>query len=147
MPRQEQKMDKTITIETELGPVIVRKLALGDYAQLLRAFKKLPAELGKFVQGNSAADLKDLNFILTSVPELIAEALPEFADVVSIATDKDSEFVLKLDLADAIDLLATVLELNNYSRVIESIKKLTARKTTAMEAEPTPTEPAKQPKV
>ena len=131
-------MEKTTIVETELGQVVVRKLALGDYVQLLKALKTLPTEIAGFIQGNNVSDLKDMNFILGRIPELIANALPEFAEVISIATDKDSSFVLKLDLADAIDLLAVILEINNYARVIESVKKLMARKTISTELEQIP---------
>ena len=50
---------KTITVSTEGGDVVVRKLALAEYAALLRALKKLPSEFGKFIEGNDSEALKD----------------------------------------------------------------------------------------
>lgn len=122
-------MDKTVKVTTELGEVTVHKLALGDYAKLLKTFKKLPAEIGKFIQSNDDSKLKDLDVLLVELPSIVADSLPELAEVVSIATDKDKDFILKLDLADVVDLIGAILELNNYARVAESIKKFTARKT------------------
>lgn len=119
---------KTITVKTEGGDVIVRKLALEDYAALLRALKKLPVEVGKFVEGNSTDQLKDTNFLLTQLPSIIADAIPEFAEVLAVASDKSKEFHLKeLDLADNLEVFAAALELNDYRRIVDTVKKLTAR--------------------
>lgn len=129
-------MDKTITVSTESGEVVVRKLALGDYAELLRALKKLPAELGKFLDGRETGELQDMDLrsFLPHLPEIIADAVPEFAQVLAVPTDKDADFFLKGDLPDAIDVFVAVLELNDYNRVVQSIKKLTARKQVTPEA-------------
>lgn len=129
-------MDKTITVTTESGDVVVRKLALGDYAELLRALKKLPAELGKFLDGRETDELKDMDLraMLPHLPEIIADAVPEFAEVLAVPTDKDAEYFLAGDLADAVDVFVAVIELNDFSRVVKSIKKLTARKQVTPEA-------------
>lgn len=122
---------KTLTVQTEGGEVVVRKLALGDYAALLRALKKLPAEIGKFVQGNSAEDLKDQDVLFNRLPEIIADAIPEFAEVLAVASDKDAQFFLEGDLADAIEVFAAAMQLNDYSRIIQTLKKMTARRPAA----------------
>lgn len=118
---------KEKSIDTEFGAVIVRKLALGDYAELLRSIKKLPAEFAAFFDGN---DKKDLNAakVLAELPTMIADSLPEFVDVLAAATDKDSAFLMQVDLADAMDIVDGLLELNNYSRVVATIKKIMARR-------------------
>lgn len=128
-------MDETITVKTQSGDVVVRKLALGDYAELLRAFKKLPADIGQFFDKSDSTELKgmDLAAFLPKLPAVIADAVPEFAQILAITTDKDAEFFLKGDLADAVDVFAAVLQVNDYSRVLDSIKKLTARKPTTPE--------------
>lgn len=119
---------KTITVKTEGGDVVVRKLALGDYAALLHALKKLPAELSKFVETNNADALRDNEVLFTKLPAIIAEAIPEFAEVLAIASDKDAKFYLEGDLADAIEVFAVALELNDYNRIVTTIKKVTARR-------------------
>lgn len=119
---------KTITVKTEGGPVVVRKLALGDYAALLRALNKLPSEIGKFIEGNSADDLKNTDVLYSSLPGIVADAIPEFAEVLALASNKDKEFFLEGDLADAIEVFGAALELNDYQRIMSSVKKMTARK-------------------
>ena|SRR5688500_4560449 len=134
-------MDKTIVVDTELGKVTVRKLALGDYAELLRALKKLPQEIGKVVGDTDAKDLQDTAKIMEFLPTIIADALPEFCDVMAITTDKDSDFIIKLDLADAVDVFGAALELNDYQRVANSIKKIMARRKPTQESQEAPKEP------
>lgn len=134
-------MDKTIEVNTSAGPVIVKKLAMQDYAELLRSLKNLPAELGKFIEGTSKEDLQDSGTLLASLPTIIADALPEFCAVLAVTSDKDAEFHLtQLDLADNIDVLAAALELNDYKRIAAAIKKIMAPTST-----PTSQTEAKEP--
>lgn len=126
---------QTIIVKTEGGDVTVRKLALGDYAALLRALKKLPTEIGKFVEGNSADALKDNDVLFSNLPGIIADAIPEFAEVLAVASDKDAKFFLEGDLADAIEVFAAALKLNDYSRIVNTLKKVMAQKPAEVPAE------------
>jgi hypothetical protein len=119
---------KSITVETMSGSVVVRRLALGDYAALLRALKSLSANLGAFVGENSTDKLKDNSFLMAELPALIADSIPEFCDLLAIASDKDAKFFLEGDLADALEVFMAALELNDYSRIADTVKKLTAGK-------------------
>ncbi len=120
-------MDKTIEVQTSAGPVVVKKLAMQDYAELLRALKKLPQQLGDFIGGNSKEELKSTEFLLANLPSIIADALPEFCAVLATASDKDADFHLKeLDLADNIEVLSAALQLNDYQRIIAAVKKIMA---------------------
>lgn len=133
-------MGNSITVKTEGGDVVVRKLALGDYAALLRIFKKLPTEFGKFMEDNDAASLKDNETLFAAIPEIIADAIPEFCQLLALVSDKEAEYYEKeVDLADGLEVFAAALELNDYTRVVNSVKKLMARKP---EATQTPTEAA-----
>lgn len=116
----------------------MRKLALGDYAALLRALKKLPTEFGKFIEGNDAKDLQSNEVLFANLPTIIADAIPEFAEVLAIASDKDAKFYLAGDLADAIEVFAAALELNDYTRIVNTLKKVTARKPDQAPAAPAP---------
>jgi hypothetical protein len=139
-------MDKTITVQTDAGPVVVRKLAMYDYADLLRSLKKLPGEFGKFIDGNSAEALNDKATLLAEIPTLIADALPEFCAVLASATDKDADFHgQQLDLADNVEILAAALELNDYKKIQAAIKKITApgQVPTDQQAAEEPEEPKK----
>lgn len=120
-------MSKTIEVNTSAGPVIVKKLAMQDYAELLRSLKKLPSELGKFIEGTSKEDLQNNETLFSALPAIVADALPEFCAVLAVTSDKDAEFLLQeLDLADNIDVLAAALELNDYKRIAAAIKKIMA---------------------
>jgi hypothetical protein len=100
---------KTIIITTDVGEVTVRKLALGDYANFLRALKKLP----KLILDITKNDKEKLTneYIISILPQIAADELPEFAGVIASATDKDSDFILQLDLAETLDVADAVLEL------------------------------------
>lgn len=120
---------KTITIETTDGPVVVRKLALGDYAELLKKLRVLPKRFSSILD-ESETDLKDMkneDFIPQLLP-VIADSIPELCGVLAVTTDKDEKFFLEGDLSTAVEVFVAALELNDYSQVRSSIKKLTARK-------------------
>lgn len=120
-------MDKTIEVQTSAGPVVVKKLAMKDYAELLRSLKQLPQELGKFIEGTSKEDLAKNETMFSALPAIVADALPEFCAVLAVATDKDAEYHLnELDLADNIDVFAAALELNDYKRIVAAVKKIMA---------------------
>lgn len=120
-------MDKTIEVKTSAGVVVVKKLAMKDYAELLRALKKLPTELGKFIEGTSKEDLAKNETMFSALPAIIADALPEFCAILAVASDKDADYHLnELDLADNIDVFAAALELNDYKRITAAVKKIMA---------------------
>src|SRR5688572_4778631 len=85
---------KTLTVQTENGEVVVRKLALGDYAELLRALKKLPSDLASVVDKTDDKELKAMSTgdYIEVAMEVAADHLPELCDVLAVATDKDSQF-------------------------------------------------------
>lgn len=122
---------KTIIVATEFGDVTVKKLALLDYGKLLKALGKLP---GSVIDMFTKADKTtkeggklDTDFVLSILPEVLADNLPEMVAILSAVTDKDVAFIGKLDPADILDIFDAALELNDYSRVVATIKKITAR--------------------
>lgn len=116
------------TIETGAGPVVVRKLALKDYADFIRALRKLPGGLAQLFK--SGKDVQDMAVLFEELPEILADGFPDFIALVAVATDKDEAFFNdeKIDLADAIDIVQVALELNDYERIVSSIKKIMARR-------------------
>lgn len=117
---------KTTIVATSLGDVTVKKLALGDYAVLLRALDHLPKDLAEIIK----KDRKELtpDYILGILPGLIADNLAEFAGILASATDKDAAFVMDLDLADIIEIFDAALQLNDFARIAATVKKISARK-------------------
>jgi hypothetical protein len=125
---------KEITVTASSGEsIVVKKLALGDYAALLRCLKSLPKELSRLFVGDDKDKADDaekkstFDLLIAEGPELIAANLSEFAAILAVVSDKDTDWYMQeADLADAIDVLGAALELNNYKRVIDTLKKLTA---------------------
>lgn len=134
---------RTTTVQTEQGPVLVRKLALGDYAELLRALKKLPAKLTEAVKDKDKDSLRQSTTVISIITEIAGDAIDDLCAVLAVATDKDAEFFVRSDLADALDVLAAILELNDYERIAESLKKMTARKRPELKGDSAPA-PSKQ---
>jgi hypothetical protein len=135
---------KSKIVNTDDGDVVVRRLPLRDYAELLRAFKKLPGNLGQFIDGTDAKVFKE-----SSTKDLIESMLPLFADawgdlcaILAVPTDKDEEFIAELDGADAIEVLVAILELNNYKKIAAAVKKLLAMEAPAAQPE-APADPEK----
>lgn len=126
---------KTTIVATELGDVTVKKLALGDYAELLVLLGKLPKSLGDLL--NQPEGSLTNEYLISMLPAIIAESLPEVAAILALTTDKDSEFIMQLDLAETTDIFAAAYELNDYTRVVANVKKVMARRA-GTEQLPTP---------
>ena len=118
----------TVKISTELGDVVCHKMAFGDYAQLLRALDKIPKLVSNFIFEKEGKTEFKSEEVLAVLPSIAAEALPELAAVIASATDKDAEFICKLDLADVIEVTDGILQVNDFNRIVEAVKKLMARR-------------------
>lgn len=114
-----------ILVHTGAGDVTVRKLALGDYAGVLRAMGTLPAALGDMMKKDKSELTTD--YLIGVLPAILADHLEEFAGILASATDKDAAFfTTQVDLAEAAEVLGAALELNDYSRIAVVIKKIRA---------------------
>jgi hypothetical protein len=129
-------MEKTRTVKTGAGDVVVRKLALYDYAEFIRALRKLPGELADLFK--SGKNVGDMAVLFEEIPELIADSWDDFVAIIAVGTDKDAEFFKSPDLdgADALDIIDALMELNDYERIVNTVKKIMARR------QSTPTSPA-----
>lgn len=119
---------KTITVKTEHGNVVVHKMPLADYAELLKALDNVPKQLGAIFGGMDDELLAKMSNVdyLALLPQILAGSWGDLIKVVSIPTDKDAEFMAKLDLPDAVDVVAAILELNDIHRIIAAVKKILA---------------------
>lgn len=103
-------------------------MPLADYAKVLRALDTLPKNLQKHFKGWDDEKLKamsDTDYI-AMLPGILATNWNELIAVIAVPTDKDVEFMSKLDLPDAVDVIAAILELNNVPRIIAAVKKMLA---------------------
>ncbi len=121
-------MDKTKIVQTGAGPVEVKKLALYDYSEFIRALQNLPGEIGELFNKGGDADVSNQQYILSILPEILSSSFDDFVRIVSVVTDKDVEFFKNpdLDFADTMEIIAAALELNDYNRIVQSVKKITA---------------------
>jgi hypothetical protein len=108
------------TIKLDLTTIEVKQLPIVKYANLLNAINELPAKFQDF-------DKKNKEEIFKTLPSLISSCLPQFINIISIATDLKKEEVEKLSLNEFVDVIIGIIEVNNYSEIFNKIKKALAR--------------------
>lgn len=111
---------KTQTVQLDNKSIAVAKLPIGKYAELLKSLKELPKHV-KGLQG------KPNDEILEMLPNLIGEALPDFIEILTIATPLKKEEVEQMGLDEVTRVILAVIEVNNFKEVFDNIKKATAR--------------------
>jgi len=107
---------KTITINDK--KIVLKKLALGKYALILKALKKLPEKLGDF---GTISNEK----VIATLPSMIGDSLPEITEILSIATGipaQELEDTYGLD--DVTELVKGIFEVNNFAVVKKNLGSL-----------------------
>lgn len=107
-------------IKLQNKEIEIKKLPLGKYADLLKALKTLPTQLG-----NLAGQSNDE--IFAKLPFLIGESLPDVLEIIRIGTDLSEEEVQNLGLDEAIECLMAIAKVNRFGEVWEKVKKGIAR--------------------
>ena len=118
-------MIKTQTVQLDELSIEVSKLPIGKYSDLLKAIKELPKHV-KGLEGKKNDELLGL------LPTIIGEGLPDFIDILTIATPLKKEQVEALGLDEITRVVMAVIEINNFKEVYENIKKATARPVTTL---------------
>jgi hypothetical protein len=111
---------KTQTVKIDTGNVEIAKLPIGKYAELLKAIKELPKHV-KGLQGKTNDE------IFAILPIVIGEAMPDFIDILTIATPLKKDEIEAMGLDEITRVVLTVIEVNNFREVIDNIKKAMAR--------------------
>lgn len=119
---------KNKIIKTEYKDVTVKKLPLGQYAEVF-----------KLIQGftKNLTDVDKLNSdqLVQNFPMMVSEALPEAIKIIAIVSDlTEEEAKENIGLDEAVDILIGAWEINKYSKVVEAIKKATAQRNQPKEA-------------
>jgi len=111
---------KTQTVKLDTGDIEIAKLPIGKYAELLKAIKELP----KHIKG---LESQDTGTVIEMLPSLIGESLPDFIDILTIATPLKKEKIEAMGLDEVTRVIVAIIEVNNFREVYENIKKVTAR--------------------
>lgn len=117
-------MKKTKTIQLESKTIEISKLPIIKYAELLKLVKELPKYL-KDMDQKSGAD------IIEQIPLLIGVALPDVINIIVCACDDQvtREEVEQMGLDEVTDIAVAIVEVNNYAKVFDRIKKAMAQQT------------------
>lgn len=116
-----------IKVKLEEKTIIVKKLPLGRYAELIKQLKKLPTHVQNLPNMDNAT-------ILANLPDIIEQSQDDFYNLLAVATDLKPEEIKELGLYEAADLLIAVIEVNKYREVYDKIKKALARPDTPTKA-------------
>lgn len=111
---------KTIKVKIDTGDVEVAKLPIGKYAELLKAIKELPKHV-KSLEGRSTESVIEI------LPALIGESLPDFIEILTIATPLKKEEIEAMGLDEVTRVVLAIVEVNNFREIYDNIKKAMAR--------------------
>ena len=117
-------MKKSIEVKLDDKKIEVKKLPLRKYAELLGAIQELPKHVGAI--GGLTPEQ-----VIEKLPFLVTVAYPDIVSIVQVATDLPKEEIEELGLDELTDIAVAFFEINNYAKVFENIKKISARSTTA----------------
>ena len=120
-PANTMKKSKSIKLEDK-SEIVISALPLGKYAELLNCLEEIPKQLA----GLTPDQTKDTSVFITALPKLIANSLPEFVKIFTIATPLTKEKAENLSLDEAVLVLEAVVDVNNYSALLEKAKKVMA---------------------
>lgn len=111
---------KTQIVKLDEKDIEIAKLPIGKYAELLKAIKELP----KHVKGleNMGNDQ-----ILAMLPTIISEGLPDFIEILTIATPLKKEEIEAMGLDEVTRVVLAIVEVNNFREVFDNVKKAMAR--------------------
>lgn len=124
----EQKRINESSVELEDGrTIVVRTLTLGGYSGVLKAFANILVDVF-----SADVDWEDTNGddLLGLIPPLVDNHLEDVALIIEAGTRgevKTGEIMSTLPGYEAIDLLMSILEVNDIGRIFESAKKLTGK--------------------
>lgn len=112
---------KEITIQINDQPLVIKKIPLGKYADILKSVKELPKHFDK-INGKSDKE------IIENLPFLISECMPDIVSVIHVTTGLESSYIeTELGVDDLIEIFTALLSVNNYGKIYEKIKKGRAR--------------------
>lgn len=110
------------TIQINGKDIVIKKIPLKKYAELIAAFQELPKYFKDF-SGKSQDE------IVTMLPMLIGSCYPDVSRVFQVATNLPGEEIDEMGLEDAVRIVLAIMDTNNFGYVYETIKKMIAQRT------------------
>lgn len=109
---------KSTTIEINGEKFVIKKLALGKYALILKAMNKLPQKINQF--GATSNDK-----IIAALPAMMSDSFPELLEILSIATDIPADRLEnEFGLDDITVVIKAIFEVNNFAVVKKNLGSL-----------------------
>jgi hypothetical protein len=119
---------KSITVEVNGKDIVVEKLPLRKIAEVFKVLQDLPKIFNERFADQDLSKIPN-DQIVAMLPSIIGDALPEVAKLIAVATPLEENEVLdELGLNEAIELLVAIFQVNDFSKVVDNVKKLTARR-------------------
>lgn len=120
--------NNTVTLKINGEDIVISKLPLRKISEVFKALENLPKTFTDKFEGQDLTAISN-DQIVTLLPDIIADALPEVAKLIAVATPlKEDQVLDELGLSDAVEVLVAIFEVNDFSKVVDNIKKLVARK-------------------
>lgn len=117
---------KQKTIDLNGTQYTISKMALGRYGQVLEELDNLPPEVSTTLASLDAASSEAL---IAKLPALLGKSWKNLITLLEIATGIDRNTIENdLDLADGIELLKAVFEVNDFTAVKKALASLFAKK-------------------
>lgn len=139
MATQNPSLPRTITVQTDDGPVEVSKLTLGRAAELSQILDSLPELLRGVQEDEELANAMSAALeggagnedpvaigqaVLRVAPKLFLVAQDAMIRLICVGAGLDRERVERLGLDEAMEILGAILEVNNVAALVASAKNL-----------------------
>lgn len=107
-------------VQLSQSSIEINKLPLKKYVDVFNALGKLPEEVSDMA-GKSNDEL------FTNLPVLVAKFLPQIVSILSVATPLTEDEINELGLDEVSELIVAVIQVNNFGKVADNVKKMMAR--------------------
>jgi hypothetical protein len=116
--------EKQVTLSDD-RIVAVKKLPIGKFGQLLIAIQSAFTKIKPFLASIESVDqMNDTEFVATVMPKLLADALPEVLQILSLGTDMEPAEIEELGIDEVSDILVAFSETNDMKKIFENTKKI-----------------------
>ena len=117
-----KSLPKSKEIKIAGNSVKIKKLPLGDIAKIISSLEEIPNEVAQI-------ESLEKDQIFVKLPILIVSSLDKFIDILVKAIDDQritKDVVNSLYLDDILDVIITILEVNNLGGILQRLKKAKA---------------------